>query len=93
MKQMVLVLVTTGTAGVKKTTIGATYVTGPYTIAISGDDQDDQDWDASVAMASGDTTITVAADETEMMSVGIGIHCWCNDSKLHVKSSITKLDR
>ena len=54
-----------------KTTIGATYVTGPYTIAISGDDQDDQDWDASVAMASGDTTITVAADETEMMSVGI----------------------
>mgnify|MGYP001199052369 CR=1 FL=1 len=59
------------TAGIKKTTIGATYVTGPYTIAISGDDQDDQDWDASVAMASGDTTITVAADETEMMSVGI----------------------
>ena len=30
-----------------------------------------QDWDASVAMANGDTTITVAADETEMMSVGI----------------------
>ena len=24
---------------IKKTTIGATYVTGPYTIAISGDDQ------------------------------------------------------
>ena len=46
-------------------------MTGPYTIAISGDDQTDQDWDASVAMASGDTTITVAADETEMMSVGI----------------------
>ena len=59
------------TAGVKKTTIGATYVTGPYTIAISGDDQATQNWDASVAMASGDTTITVAADETEMMSVGI----------------------
>ena len=58
-------------AGSKKTTIGATYVTGPYTIALSGDDQTDQDWDASVAMASGDTTITVAADETEMMSVGI----------------------
>ena len=58
-------------SGDVKTTIGATYVTGPYTIAISGDDQDDQDWDASVAMASGDTTITVAADETEMMSVGI----------------------
>ena len=53
------------------TKIGATYVTGPYTIAISGDDQDDQDWDASVAMASGDTTITVAADEEEVMSVGI----------------------
>ena len=51
-------------SGDVKTTIGATYVTGPYTIAISGDDQDDQDWDASVAMASGDTTITVAADET-----------------------------
>ena len=60
-----------GTTGIKKTTIGATYVTGPYTIALSGDDQNDQDWDASVAMASGDTTITVAADETEMMSVGI----------------------
>ena len=58
-------------AGTQKTTVGATYVTGPYTIAISGDDQTDQDWDASVAMASGDTTITVAADETEMMSVGI----------------------
>jgi hypothetical protein len=55
-----------------KTTIGATYVTGPYTIAISGDDQTVQNWDASVAMASGDTTITVAADETNMMSVGIG---------------------
>ena len=54
-----------------KTTIGATYVTGPYTIALSGDDQTDQDWDASVAMKSGDTTITLAADETEMMSVGI----------------------
>jgi hypothetical protein len=58
--------------GLQKTTIGATYVTGPYTIAISGDDQADQDWDASVAMAAGDTTITVAADETNMMSVGIG---------------------
>jgi len=57
--------------GVKKTTVGATYVTGPYTIALSGDDQATQNWDASVAMASGDTTITVAADETEMMSVGI----------------------
>jgi hypothetical protein len=60
-----------GTTGVKKTTVGATYVTGPYTIALSGDDQTVQNWDASVAMASGDTTITVAADETEMMSVGI----------------------
>jgi hypothetical protein len=59
------------TAGVKKTTIGATYVTGPYTIAVSGDDQTSQDWDASVAMTTGDTTITVAADETNMMSVGI----------------------
>ena len=58
-------------AGIKKTTIGATYVTGPYTIAISGDDQTTQNWDASVAMKNGDTTITVAADETEMMSVGI----------------------
>jgi outer membrane protein OmpU len=59
------------TAGVKKTTVGATYVTGPYTIAVSGDDQTDQDWDSSVAMTTGDTTITVAADETNMMSVGI----------------------
>ena len=59
-------------AGIKKTTIDATYVTGPYTIAISGDDQTTQNWDASVAMKNGDTTITVAADETEMMSVGIG---------------------
>ena len=58
-------------SGDNKTTIGATYVTGPYTIAISGDDQDDQDWDASVAMASGDTTITVSADETEAMAVAI----------------------
>ena len=55
-----------------KTTVGATYVTGPYTIALSGDDQATQNWDASVAMKNGDTTITVAADETEMMSVGIG---------------------
>jgi hypothetical protein len=59
-------------SGDVKTTIGATYVTGPYTIAISGDDQAVQNWDASVAMAQGDTTITVAADETNMMSVGIG---------------------
>jgi hypothetical protein len=59
-------------SGDVKTTIGATYVTGPYTIAISGDDQATQNWDASVAMANGDTTITVAADETNMMSVGIG---------------------
>ena len=58
-------------SGDNKTTIGATYTTGPYTIAISGDDQDDQDWDASVAMAAGDTTVTVAADEAEVMSVGI----------------------
>ena len=58
-------------AGTQKTTIGATYTTGPYTIALSGDDQATQNWDASVAMASGDTTITVAADESEMMSVGI----------------------
>ena len=58
-------------SGDKKTTIGATYVTGPYTIKVSGDDQTAQDWDASVAMTTGDTTITVAADETNMMSVGI----------------------
>ena len=58
-------------SGDNKTTIGATYTTGPYTIAISGDDQDDQDWDASVTMAAGDTTVTVASDEAEVMSVGI----------------------
>jgi hypothetical protein len=55
-----------------KTTIGATYVMGPYTIALSGDDQTDQDWDASVAMVNGATTVTLATDETSMMSVGIG---------------------
>jgi outer membrane protein OmpU len=60
-----------GTAGIEKTTVSATYVTGPYTISLSGDDQASQDWDASIAMANGDTTVTVAADETEMMSVGI----------------------
>ena len=60
-----------GTEGDNSTTVGATYVTGPYTIAISGDDAATQNWDASVAMASGDTTVTVAADETNMMSVGI----------------------
>jgi hypothetical protein len=59
-------------SGDNKTTIGATYVMGAYTIAVSGDDQTDQDWDASVAMANGDTTVTIAADETNMMSVGIG---------------------
>ena len=59
-------------SGDNKTTIAATYVMGAYTIALSGDDQADQDWDASVAMANGDTTVTVAADETNMVSVGIG---------------------
>jgi len=59
------------TAGVAKTVVAATYVTGPYTISLSGDDQATQEWDASVAMASGDTTVTVAADEAEVMSVGI----------------------
>ena len=58
-------------AGVKKTVIGATYVTGPYTIALSGDDQATQAWDASVAMVSGDTTVTVSADELEVMKVAI----------------------
>ena len=60
------------TEGGKETVIGATYVTGPYTIAISGNDAATQNWDASVALANGDTTVTVAADETNMMSVGIG---------------------
>ena len=60
-----------GVTGVEKTTVSASYTTGPYTISLSGDDQADQDWDASVAMVSGDTTVTLAADETEMMSVGI----------------------
>ena len=59
------------TAGVKKTVIGATYVTGPYTIALSGDDQATQAWDASVAMVSSDTTGTVSADEAEVMKVAI----------------------
>ena len=60
-----------GTTGVEKTTIGATYTTGPYTIAVSADDQDTQEWDASVAMASGDTTVTISADEAEVMKVAV----------------------
>ena len=59
-------------AAVATTTVGATYVTGPYTIALSGNDKATQEWDASVAMASGDTTVTVSADETETMKVAIG---------------------
>jgi len=58
-------------AAAAKTTVGATYVTGPYTIALSGNDATVQEWDASVAMASGDTTVTVSSDETETMKVGI----------------------
>ena len=54
-----------------ETVIGATYVTGPYTISLSGNDAAAQEWDASVALQSGDTTLTVAADEAEVMSVGI----------------------
>jgi len=60
-----------GTGGLDKNTMSVSYVTGPYTIALSGDDQASQDWDASIAMVSGDTTVTLAADETEMMSVGL----------------------
>jgi len=59
-------------AAVATTTVGATYVTGPYTIALSGNDKATQEWDASVAMASGDTTVTVSADESETMKVAIG---------------------
>ena len=58
-------------ATVATTTIGATYVTGPYTIALSGNDKTAQEWDASVAMVSGDTTVTVSADEAEVMKVAI----------------------
>ena len=58
-------------SGDTDTVIGATYTTGPYTIAISGNDADDQEWDASVAMAAGDTTVTVASDESEVMSVAV----------------------
>ena len=59
------------TDGGKETVVGATYVTGPYTIDISGNDAATQNWDASVALASGDTTVTIAADENNTMSVGI----------------------
>ena len=59
-------------AAVATTTVGATYVTGPYTIALSGNDKATQEWDASVALASGDTTVTVSADESETMKVAIG---------------------
>jgi hypothetical protein len=58
--------------GPVETIIAATYVTGPYTISLSGNDAATQAWDASVAMASGDTTVTVAADEAEVMKVSIG---------------------
>jgi hypothetical protein len=58
-------------AAAAKTTIGATYVTGPYTIALSGNDATVQEWDASVAMATGDTTVTVSSDENEEMKVAI----------------------
>ena len=58
-------------AGAQTTTVGATYTTGPYTIDLSGNDAAVQEWDASVAMASGDTTVTVSADETETMKVAI----------------------
>jgi len=60
-----------GTAGSKETIIGATYATGPYTIALSGNDATPQAWDASVAMVSGDTTVTVSSDEGEQMKVAI----------------------
>ncbi|MDA9613179.1 hypothetical protein N9S22_03595 [Paracoccaceae bacterium] len=59
-------------AAAAKTTVGATYVTGPYTIALSGNDATVQEWDASVAMVSGDTTVTVSSDEKEEMKVKIG---------------------
>ena len=58
--------------GPVETIIAATYVTGPYTISLSGNDAATQEWDASVAMVSGDTTVTVAADEAEVMKVSIG---------------------
>ena len=58
--------------GPVETIIAATYVTGPYTISLSGNDAATQAWDASVAMVSGDTTVTVAADEAEVMKVSIG---------------------
>jgi len=60
-----------GTTGAETTTLSATYVTGPYTVAVSADDAAAQTWDASVAMVSGDTTVTVAADEAEVMSVAV----------------------
>jgi hypothetical protein len=60
-----------GTGGTDTNTMSVSYVTGPYTIALSGDDQTNQEWDASVAMVAGDSTVTLAADQSEMMSVGL----------------------
>ena len=57
--------------GTESTTMSAAYTTGPYTVTLSADDADDQTWDASVAMVSGDITTTVAADEEEVMSVAV----------------------
>ena len=53
------------------TTMSAEYTTGPYTVAVSADDAATQTWDASVAMVSGDTTVTVSSDEAEAMKVAI----------------------
>ena len=57
--------------GPVETIVAATYVTGPYTISLSGNDAATQAWDASLSMVSGDTTVTVSADEAEVMKVAI----------------------
>jgi outer membrane protein OmpU len=52
-------------------TFSVGYTMGALTIAYKADDQDAQDYDASVAYTIGGTVITAATDENEQHSVGI----------------------
>ena len=52
-------------------TFSVGYTMGALTVAYKADDQDAQDYDASVAYTIGGTVITAATDENEQHSVGI----------------------
>ncbi len=64
------------TAGEKKTTMAATYVTGPYTIVFLVMTMMLRIGMLLLLMASGDTTVTVAADETETYVSWYCLHSW-----------------